>query len=57
MALPIWLADELWVEEKNVLDKIPEPVKKERKPKKGSLTAEAALAIESTKDGKKRKSL
>ncbi|KAK5166000.1 hypothetical protein LTR04_000840 [Oleoguttula sp. CCFEE 6159] len=57
MALPIWLADELWVEEKDVLDKIPEPVKKERKPKKGSLTAEAALAIESTKDGKKRKSL
>ncbi|KAK5128094.1 proteasome-interacting protein cic1 [Cryomyces antarcticus] len=58
MALPIWLADELWVEEKDVLDKIPEPVKKERKPKKGSLTAEAAvLAIEGTKDGKKRKSL
>ncbi|TIA13309.1 ribosomal protein L1 [Aureobasidium pullulans] len=59
-ALPIWLADELWEDEADVLEKLPEPVVKDKKKRKRALletgAANTAEAEDETKSTKKSKS-
>lgn len=61
-ALPIWLADELWEDEADVLEKLHEPVVKDKKKRKRALLDSAAVddtadADKDAKSAKKRKSL
>jgi ribosome biogenesis protein UTP30 len=61
-ALPIWLADELWETEADVLEKLPEPITKEDKKKRKRALLEPNNAAEddaskSSSSSKKRKSL
>ncbi|KAI5196495.1 ribosomal protein L1 [Aureobasidium subglaciale] len=59
-ALPIWLADELWEDEADVLDKLSEPVVKDKKKRKRALLEAGAVntaEAEDTTSQKKRKSL
>jgi ribosome biogenesis protein UTP30 len=59
-ALPIWLADELWEDEADVLEKLPEAVVKDKKKRKRALletgAANTAEAEDETKSTKKSKS-
>jgi ribosome biogenesis protein UTP30 len=53
-ALPIWLADELWTDENDVLESLPAPVIKDKKKRKRALletTAETDDATKTKADG------
>lgn len=62
-ALPIWLADELWENEADILEKLPEPVSKDKKKRKralletGAVDTTEAQGEKDSKPAKKRKSL
>jgi ribosome biogenesis protein UTP30 len=50
-ALPIWLADELWTDEADVLESLPEPVVKDKKKRKRALLETGVAETETKTDG------
>jgi ribosome biogenesis protein UTP30 len=50
-ALPIWLADELWTDEADVLESLPEPVVKDKKKRKRALLETGVAETEAKTDG------
>ncbi|KAH0081008.1 hypothetical protein KCU66_g20016, partial [Aureobasidium melanogenum] len=54
-ALPIWLADELWTDEADVLESLPAPVVKDKKKRKRALLETGAVDTAETDDSKSAK--
>ncbi|KAG9762476.1 ribosomal protein L1, partial [Aureobasidium melanogenum] len=54
-ALPIWLADELWTDEADVLESLPAPVVKDKKKRKRALLETGAVDTAETEDSKSAK--
>jgi ribosome biogenesis protein UTP30 len=50
-ALPIWLADELWTDEADVLESLPEPVVKDKKKRKRALLETGVAETETKTNG------